>query len=196
MLGAFCVSIYSERRAMTPRRASVLLLSCGALLLACAATAALSALPFPQRWARERWEQRRPQHYQLVVLWNDSLGPPHHVRAEMRDRQLVAAVDITTGQPLDLGRLGAERNVLEVDRLFDTIARQSRPSPDWRTQLARYHPLLARWLNPCATRLPDVAYDTEYGYPISVRYHSSTCVDTLAFRMDTSIKVEEFHALP
>ncbi len=181
---------------MTPRRASLLLLCGGALLLACAVIAALSALPFQQRWARERWEQRRPQHYELVVLWNDSLSPPRHVRAEMRDRQLIAATDIDTGRSLDLARLGAERNVLEVDRIFDMIARQSRPASDWRTQLARYHSLLARWLTPCVTRLPDVTYDAEYGYPTSVRYHSSSCVDSLAFRMDTSIKIERFRALP
>src|SRR4051812_5033425 len=175
---------------MTPRRASLLLLCCGAILLACAAIAALWALPFQQRWARELWEQRQPQHYELVVLWNDSLGPPRHVRAEMRNRQLIAATDIATGQPLDLTTLGAERNVLEIDRIFDTIARQSRPNSDWRAQLARYHPLLARWLNPCVTRLPDVTYDAEYGYPTSVRYHSNGCVDSLAFRLDTSIKIE------
>jgi len=181
---------------MTPRRASLLLLICGAMLLACVLIAALSALPFQQRWARERWEQRRPPHYELVVRWNDSLGPPHYVRAEMRDRQLIAVTDIATGRPLDLATLGAERNLLEIDRIFDMIARQSRPNADWRTQLARYHALLARWLNPCVTRLPDVAYDAEYGYPASVRYHSNSCVDSLAFRMDTSIKIEQFHALP
>jgi hypothetical protein len=86
--------------------------------------------------------------------------------------------------------------VLEIDRIFDMIARQSRPNADWRTQLARYHVLLARWLNPCATLLPDVTYNAEYGYPTSVRYHSSSCVDSLAFRMDTSIKIEQFQVLP
>jgi uncharacterized protein DUF6174 len=180
---------------MSPRRAS-LLLSCGAMLMVCALIAGLSALPLQERRARERWEQRRPQHYELVVQWNDSLGPPRHVRAEVRDQQLIAATDIATGQSLDLATLGAERNVLEIDRIFDTIARQSRPVDDWRTQLARYYWLLSRWLNPCVTRLPDVVYDAEYGYPTSVRYHSNSCVDSLAFRMDTSIKIEQFQVLP
>jgi hypothetical protein len=91
---------------MTARRASVVLLICGGALLACALIAALPALPFQQRWARERWEQRRPPHYALVVRWNDSLGPPRQVRVEVRDRQLIAAADMATGQPLDLATLG------------------------------------------------------------------------------------------
>jgi hypothetical protein len=184
---------------MPARRTRALLLSYGTILLACAVAAALiilPALPFRQRWARERWAQRQPQHYELVVLWNDALSPPRHVWAEVRDRQLIAATDLGSGQPLDLRTLGAERNVLEIDRMFDIIARQSGLGRDWRTQLARYHALLAHWLSPCVTLLPDVAYNAEYGYPARIRYHSNTCVDSLAFRTDTSIRIEQFRPLP
>jgi hypothetical protein len=80
--------------------------------------------------------------------------------------------------------------------MLDTIARQSRPALGWQARLAGFHPQLGRWLSPCVTGLPEVVYDPEYGYPISVRYRGDTCADSLSFRADTRLKVEQFRPLP
>ena len=72
-------------------------LGSGALVLGCAAAFVLLALALPPaqlRRARERWEQRRPRHYELVVLWNDSVGLLHHVRGEVRDGRVIAMTDL------------------------------------------------------------------------------------------------------
>jgi hypothetical protein len=104
--------------------------------------------------------------------------------------------DLDSGRALSTSILGTDRAFLNIDILFDTLSRQMRPHPDWRSQIARYHPQLALWINRCVARLPDVRYDPNYGYPTVIRYHSDPCQDGMAFRTDTRVAIEQFRALP
>lgn len=164
--------------------------------LAGAGAVAWPFLPIRQRWAREQWQARRPAHYELLVRWNDSLGLLYHVRAEIQNGRIVSAMDMSTGAALSAADIAEDRPILDVDLLFDAIAEQSRPAGSWRAQLARYHPLLARWLNRCVERLPDVRYDAEYGYPAAIGFHSNPCLDALAFRNDMRVAIEQLRVLP
>ena len=160
-----------------------------------AVAVAWPVLPFQQRWARERWQQRRPAHYLLQVRWNDVRGV-RYLRAEIRDGRAIAITDLDTGAAIEPQQLGASLAMLDIDRLFDAIEDQSRPVANWRAQIARYHPLLSRWLDRCVERLPDVRYDAEYGYPTSIGFHSNPCLDALAFRSDTRVTIEQLEPLP
>jgi hypothetical protein len=184
---------------MRSRAVRLFLLASTVVVLLGVAGAGVLAWPFlsiRQRWAREQWQARRPAHYELLVRWNDNLGLLHHVRAEIRDRRIVGATDLATGAALDTADIADDRAIFDIDLLFDAIAEQSRPAANWRSQLARYHPLLARWLDRCVERLPDVRYDAEYGYPASISYHSNPCLDTLAFRNDMRVAIEQLRVLP
>jgi hypothetical protein len=184
---------------MRLRAVQLFLLACVmVLLLGLAGAGALAwpFLPIRQRWAREQWQARRPAHYELVVRWNDNLGLLHHVRAEIRDRRIVGATDLATSTALEAADIADDRPILDIDLLFDAIAEQSRPAASWRAQLARYHPLLARWLDRCVERLPDVRYDAEYGYPAAIGFHSNPCLDALAFRNDMRVAIEQLRVLP
>lgn len=184
---------------MRQRPVKIGLLAAATLLLVGLAGALVAVwpyLPAQQGWARERWARSRPAHYELQVRWNEALGLQHELRAEVHGGQIVAVTDVATGVQIDPRQLGNARGMLEVDQLFDGIARASRPVASWRSQIARYHPLLARWLDRCVERLPDVRYDAEYGYPIQISYHSDPCQDPYAFRTDTRVLVEQFRPLP
>lgn len=184
---------------MRQRPVRIALLVAAALLLAGLAGAIVVVLPYlpiQQRWARERWRRNQPAHYELQVRWNEPAGRLRDLRAEVRDGRIVAVTDLTTGAALDPRQLGDDLDMLAVERLFDSIARASRPAASWRSQIARYHPLLARWLDRCVERLPEVRYDAEYGYPALISYHSDPCQDLYGFRSDMRVSVERFRPLP
>jgi hypothetical protein len=188
---------------MSSRSVKLALFGAAALLIACAAGLMLGLLQprlFRHQWARQRWEQRKPQHYEFEVSLTAIGFLNQHLRVEARDGQIVGGVDLDTGQPLDLNKLGfarALRDFLSIDSLFDLIDTQARRSPEWRQEIARYHPLLARWLNvPCPEPLPDVAYDAEFGYPVGLHYRSNPCIAMLSIRTDVKVKIERFRPLP
>jgi hypothetical protein len=165
------------------------------LALACVAgaAAALPALPaFGHQQARQRWELRGPRHYELEASWASgwSFG---HVRVEVLNGRVVGGIDLNTGRPLDRNRLTTASFFTEIDNLFRMIGRQLRPASTWRFQLARYHPRLARWLDPCAALLPRIQYDAELGYPTSINYRGSPCFDS---GQNVVLKIERFRALP
>jgi len=174
-------------------RAAVLL-GIGGLALLCGVglvVALLPILPFTHQQARQRWEQRGPRHYEVEVSWASgwSFG---HVRAEMLDGQIIKGIDLDTGQPLNKQRLVASSYFTSISNLFRTIGAQMRPASTWRYQLARYHPLLAEWLDPCAALLPKISYDPELGYPTSIDYRGSPCQDG----GNIFLKIERLRPLP
>jgi hypothetical protein len=180
---------------MSSRRARLLLGVLAGLVLACAAgiAAALPALPaFAHQQARQRWELRGPRHYELEASWASgwSFG---HVRVEVLNDRIVSGIDLNTGRPLDHKRLFTASFFTEIDNLFRMIGQQLRPASTWRFQLARYHPRLARWLDPCAALLPRVQYDTELGYPTTINYRGSPCIDA---GENIVLKIERFRPLP
>jgi hypothetical protein len=174
-------------------RATVLF-GIGGLVFLCAAglvVALLPMLPFTYQQARQRWEQHGPHHYEVEAVWASgwSFG---HVRAEVLDEQIVAGIDLDTGQPLSRQRLVASSYFTSVSNLLRTIGAQIRPSSTWRNQLARYHPLLADWLDPCAALMPKISYDPELGYPTSIDYRGSPCQDG----GNIFLKIERLRPLP
>jgi len=180
---------------MSSRRARLLPGVVVGLALACAAgqAAALPWLPsFSHQQARQRWEQRGPPHYELEATWASgwSFG---HVRVEVLNQRIVAGVDLNTGRPLDRNRLITAGFFTQIDNLFRMIGAQLRPASTWRFQLARYHPRLARWLDPCAALLPRVEYDAELGYPTTINYRGSPCIDA---GENVVLKIERFRSLP
>jgi Family of unknown function (DUF6174) len=177
---------------MSPR--AVVLFGIGGLALLCVAGlvfALLPMLPFTYQQARQRWEQRGPRHYEVEAAWASgwSFG---HVRVEVLDEQIIAGIDLDTGQPLNRQRLATSSLFASIDNLFRMIGAQIRPATTWRYQLARYHSLLAKWLDPCAALMPQIAYDPELGYPTHINYRGSPCLDEGSVRL----QIEHFRALP
>jgi hypothetical protein len=170
------------------------LFGAGGLALLCVAglaAALLPLLPFAHQQARQRWERHGPRHYEVEVVWASgwSFG---HVRAEVLNEQIVGGIDLDTGQPLSHQRLVASNYFTSISNLFRTIGAQMRPASTWRYQLARYHPLLAEWLEPCAALLPKISYDSELGYPTNIDYRGSPCQDG----GNIFLKIEHFRPLP
>jgi hypothetical protein len=178
---------------MSTRIVKLALLGSGALVAICVAGLALTLLPVRHEWARQRWEQRRPRHYELEVSWahNWSFG---HARVEIRDGRLVGGIDLDTGRSLEVNKRGSAAYFGSIDRLFALIEWQTRPAERWQDQLARYHPQLARRLNPCAAPLPAVRYDAEYGYPTDIDYYDTECIARFFNR--SSVTIRHFRPLP
>ncbi|HEX9370810.1 MAG TPA: DUF6174 domain-containing protein, partial [Roseiflexaceae bacterium] len=163
--------------AMSDRRLQSVLVGLVALTVICVvpgALALLPGLPFEQQRARQRWARNRPQRYELEIAWASD-WTRGRVRAEVRDNRIIAGTDLDTGQPLAHRKLAVASQFASIDNLFEMIEAQTRPSSTPRYQIARYHPLLARWLDSCAPPFPDVRYDAELGYPIAIDYRGSPC---------------------
>jgi hypothetical protein len=174
-------------------RATVLF-GVGGLTLLCVvglAVALLPMLPFAHEQARLRWEQQGLEHYEVEASWASgwSFG---HVRVEVLDGHIVAGVDLNTGQPLSRQRLATASLFTSVDNLFRMIGAQMRPATTWRYQLARYHPMLAEWLDPCAAPMPQISYHPELGYPTQISYRGSPCLD----EGSVALKIERLRPLP
>jgi hypothetical protein len=154
---------------------------------------ALLLLPFQHQQARRRWEQRHIRHYEVEVAWASgwSFG---HVRVEMRDNQLVKAVDLDTGRPLDSSKLLWARYFGSIDQLFEIIEVRMRPEWAWRNLLERYSPSLARRIDTCVAPLSDVGYDPQFGFPTNISYNDGWCAIT--FFDYSNVKVTQFHPLP
>ena len=179
---------------MSRRTASLILSGIGGLAIACVIGLAIElapALPFAHELAHQRWEQRGPRHYELEVSWASGMSFGH-ARVEMRDNRVVTEVDLDTGRPLERSRLFAASFYASIDNLFRMMGEQIRPASTWRYQLARYHPLLADWLDPCAALMPQIHYDPELGYPTSISYRGSPCSDG----GNVFLKIEHFRPLP
>ena len=154
---------------------------------------ALWLLPFQYRQARQRWEQQRITHYQMEVTWAGgwSYG---HVRVEMRDNQLVKAIDLETGQPLDRSRLLTARYFASVDNLFEIIDARMQPKWVWRNLLERVSPSLARRIDSCVAPLSDVGYDPQFGFPTRISYNDGWCAIT--FFDYSRVTITGFQPLP
>jgi hypothetical protein len=154
---------------------------------------ALLLLPFQYQQARRRWEQRHIRHYEVEVAWASgwSFG---HVRVEMRDNQLVKAVDLDTGRPLDSSKLLSARYFGSIDQLFEIIEVRMRPEWAWRNLLERYSPSLARRIDSCVAPLSDVGYDPQFGFPNRISYNDGWC--TITFFDYSNVRVVGFQPLP
>ena len=166
------------------------------LLVACIAgglLAALPLLPLDDWQARQRWEQRRPAHYEVDVAWASgwSFG---QARVELRDGRLVRGVDPDSGRPLDSGKLAEAAYFASVDNLFQILDRRLQPSWYWRVQLARHYPWLAHRLDPCVAPLSAVSYDAEFGYPTAISYNDGWCTNT--FFTYSNVQIKRFRPLP
>jgi hypothetical protein len=156
-------------------------------------TLALMLLPFQYRQARQRWEQQRISHYHMEVTWAGgwSYG---HVLVEMRDNQLIKAVDLETGQPLDQNRLLTARYFASVDNLFEIIDARMQPKWVWRNLLERAAPALARQIDACVAPLSDVRYDPQFGFPTKIAYNDGWCAIT--FFDYSNVTISGFQRLP
>lgn len=157
----------------------LLAISFGILLLLGGVAATITVYPLTQWYhqrARMRWEQQRLAHYEVTAYWASEMSFGH-VRAEVRDDKVVGGTDLETGQPLSPGGMANVSYFVSVNNLFRMINEQMRPASNWRYQLARYHPLLARQLDPCAALLPRVTYDPTLGYPTSIWYRGTPCLN-------------------
>jgi hypothetical protein len=157
--------------------AQLLATGVGVLLLLGMLAAAIRLYPLTLWYhahARARWEQQHLTHYEVTVYWASEMSFGH-VRAEVRDNRVIGGTDLDTGRPLDAEAMVRASYFVSIDSMFRMINEQMRPASSWRYQLARYHPLLARWLDPCAALLPQVTYNTTLGYPTSIRYRGTPC---------------------
>ena len=181
---------------MRSRSARLLLFIASALVLSCAAgliASALSLLPFEYQQARQRWEQRRPQHYEVDVAWADGWSSGY-ARVEVRDNRFIAGTDLNTGRALDPSRLADASYFASIDNLFKILDARMQPQWYWRVQLARHYPLLAHWLDSCVPPLTDVSYDPAFGYPADISYNNGWCSNT--FFTYSNVRVKRFRPLP
>ncbi len=163
------------------RRSIVQLLAVtmGVLLLLGGVALAINLYPLTQWYhqhARTQWEQQHLTHYEVTAYWSSDMSFGH-VRAEVRDDKVISGTDLDTGQPLTSSRMANVSYFVSVNNLFRTIKEELRPASSWRYQLARYHPLLSRRLDPCAALLPRVTYDATLGYPTSIWYRGTPCLN-------------------
>jgi hypothetical protein len=179
---------------MSSRRAILLLCITAGLALASIAVLGFLVLraPIAQQQARQRWQQHGPRHYELEATWANGMSYGH-VRAEMLDNRLVAAFDLDTGRQPERPQLIAAGFYGSIDSLLTMIDQQLEPESNWRYQLARYHPLLAEWIDRCTALLPQVEYDPEFGYPISIDYYGNPCFNG---SRSVSVKIDRFRPLP
>jgi hypothetical protein len=154
---------------------------------------AMSLLPYQYQQAHRRWQQQRIRHYELEVSWASgwSLG---HVWMEMRDNQLVRAVDLDTNQPLDPSKLLSASYFGSIDQLFGIIDARMQPQWAWRNVLEHYLPWLAHRIDRCVAPLSDVGYDPQFGFPTRIAYNDGWC--TLTFFDYSNVKISQFHPLP
>ena len=181
---------------MSSRRARLLLGIVAGLALAGVAgmVTALPALPsFTLQQARQRWAHQGIRHYQAEVTWASgwSYG---HVRVEMRDNQLVKAVDADTGQQPDTGKLIVAGYYGSIDHLFGIIDARMQPEWAWRSLLERYAPWFARRIDRCVAPLSDVGYDPQFGFPTRISYNDGWC--TITFFDYSNVNVTGFQPLP
>lgn len=168
------------------------------LLFVCFAAMLWQLLPL-QPWyyhqARQHWNQQAINHYEMEVVWSSDWSQGH-VRAQIRDKRIVGGEDVQSGQslvPLKLESAGYGANYfMVVENLFGLIEAQMRPAANWRTQVARYHPLLSVWLDPCAAPLPQIEYDDQFGYPEHIHYVGNPC----RAQGDVNITIIQFQPLP
>jgi hypothetical protein len=156
-------------------------------------TLALLLLPFQYRQARQRWEQQRISHYQMEVTWAGGWSYGHAL-VEMRDNQLIKAVDLETGQPLDQNRLLTAGYFASVDNLFEIIDARMQPKWIWRNLLERASPALARQIDSCVAPLSDVGYDPQFGFPTKISYNDGWCAIT--FFDYSNVTITGFQRLP
>ena len=152
-------------------------------LAACMAGLWLTPLSLLPRYAlaRSRWDAQGIRHYRLtaqLVQGGDTNGP---WAIEIRDEQVIAGFDTSSGALLDRTQLGTAQRVLPINTLFNTIRDEINTPPltstfALLTRIARLGPPLREHLNQCAARLPTIAYEPVYGYPRSVTVYGSPCV--------------------
>jgi hypothetical protein len=180
----------------TSHTARVTTFAIAGLLLACIAgglIAALPLLPFTHQQARARWEEQKPRHYEVEVVWASgwSFG---HAQVELRDGKVVSALDLDTGRPLEPSKRADAGYFASIDNLFAVIDARLQSDWYWRVQLQMNYPQLAHRLYTCVAPLSDVTYDAEYGYPTDMTYNDGWCANT--FFTYTNVKLSRFQPLP
>lgn len=164
-----------------------------AALLAGLAVVVAPFMPFQNRWAQQRWQQHGLRHYELEISWANgwNYGEAH---VEMRDGQIIQALDPVTGRPLDPQKLVSARYFGSVDNLFEIIEKYVQPEWNWRNLLAHYAPPLANQLVPCVAPLPKVSYDAQFGFPAELWYNDTWCANT--FFNYSHVAIRHFRPLP
>jgi hypothetical protein len=161
------------------RRCGRMLGLAGILLIgaACGMGVLLHLAP-PLAWqdqdARARWVAQGVRHYRADISWADGwqVGA---ARVEVRDQQLLAAVDLRSGAPLVAAQYSSAGYFASVEKLFTLVETRIAATMDWRRRLGLLHPLLARWFKPCVVPLGRVHYDPSYGYPTLIEYNDGGC---------------------
>lgn len=164
-----------------------------ATLLIGVAVLAQPLVPFQYQRARQRWEQQRVRHYEVDVSWANGWNYGN-ARVEMRDGQVVRAIDLDTGQPLLAHKRNSAGYFGSIDNLFEIIRTYVQPQLNWRNLLAHYVPALASRLVPCAAPLPRVSYDPHFGFPTDLWYNDSWCANT--FFNYSNVRIARFSPLP
>lgn len=154
---------------------------------------ALPMMPFQYQRARQRWEQQRMRHYEVEVSWANGWDYGN-ARVELRDGQIVRALDLDTGQPLVASKRSSAGYFGSIDNLFEIIQTYVQPQLNWRNLLAHYVPALTSQLVSCAAPLPRVRYDPQFGFPADIWYNDSWCANT--FFNYSNVKITRFSPLP
>ncbi|NOK63854.1 MAG: hypothetical protein GFH27_549357n21 [Chloroflexi bacterium AL-W] len=164
------------------------------MVIACAVGLVVALLPFsgvPHSQAAQRWEQRKPVQYEMELTWNSDWSSGH-VLAQIENNRIVGGTNLETGAPLVPIPKPSMNYFISVDNQFRLIEGLSQLPTGWRDQIARYHPLLARWLHSCAAPPPRVHYNEHFGYPQKIIYQGSSCH---AVNQDVTVSIVKFQPL-
>jgi hypothetical protein len=156
----------------------------------------LSQLP-RHRLAKSRWDAHGIRHYRLTAQLSQGWRLSGPWTVEIRDEYVVGGFDTTSGTPLNKAQLHTAQRVLPINRLFDTLHDEINTPPltstfAVMTRIARLGPPVRQHLNPCAARLPKIAYDQALGYPRGVTVYGSPCV----FGANWTVLITELTPLP
>jgi hypothetical protein len=150
---------------------------------ACIAGLWLTPLSLQPRYmlAKSRWDSQGIRHYQLTAQFTEGGVASGPWTVEIRDEQVVAGFDDSSGAQLDRQQLRTAQQILPISTLFDTIRDEINTPPLTSTfavltRIARLGPPLREHLNQCAAQLPSITYDQVFGYPRSLTFYGSPCV--------------------
>ncbi|MEM8532736.1 MAG: hypothetical protein AAGF95_17960 [Chloroflexota bacterium] len=166
----------------------------GIMSIACVLALGIVLFPFsiiPHTEATQRWEQTKPVQYEMEMIW-DTDWSSGHVLAQIDNNRIVGGIDLETGEPLVPIAEPSMNYFISIDNQFRLIEGLSQTPTGWRDQIARYHPLLARWLHSCAAPPPRVHYNEHFGYPQKMTYQGSNCN---AVRQDVTVNIVTFQPL-
>lgn len=203
---------------ISPAQISLLIaagLGLSLVLASCLAVGGIyNSLKLRHERAFQRWETRKPAHYQYALKFNGSLTYQDYL-VEVSGSHLVRLTDLNTGVGTDIPGLASTsflpanawiRTNLLIDDLFIRIRGATQTPDSVNAFFNRANPALyarffeAGWmpsaLATCIPAYPTVRYHPVYGFPEELQLSGNPCSAAVEYSAPVHIKIEAFRPLP